>query len=255
MKMMMRVFSTSVMAGLATSIALAAGGGQRGGRGGGRGNRGDAAPSTNPSAKSLYKPTTPTTQPTSEGFITRWSILEPLPGGPITQNAFEATAHKQYFPDQMTVVPKDGDKITVDDVELTWHALDSRDFNVNLVHYANDLGISSQNALFWVVTIVNSPEQMQDVRLAIGSNDASMWWFNGQEVIGIYGDRQSVVDDGVSKRLTLKKGPNVIRAAVHNGSGQTDFCARLLDQNDEPITNFTITLSDEAAAENPGSAK
>ena len=155
----------------------------------------------------------------------------------------------------MTVVPKDGDKITVDDVELTWHALDSRDFNVNLVHYANDLGISSQNALFWVVTIVNSPEQMQDVRLAIGSNDASMWWFNGQEVIGIYGDRQSVVDDGVSKRLTLKKGPNVIRAAVHNGSGQTDFCARLLDQNDEPITNFTITLSDEAAAENPGSAK
>ena len=47
------------------------------------------------------------------------------------------------------------------------------------------------------------------MRLAIGSNAASVWWVNGKEVIGIYGDRQTVVDDGVSKRLTLKKGPNV----------------------------------------------
>ena len=44
------------------------------------------------------------------------------------------------------------------------------------------------------------------MRLAIGSNAASVWWVNGQEVIGIYGDRQTVIDDGVSKRLTLKRG-------------------------------------------------
>ena len=66
------------------------------------------------------------------------------------------------------------------------------------------------------MTIVNCPEEMRDVRLAIGSNAASVWWVNGQEVIGIYGDRQTVIDDGVSKKLTLKKGPNVIRCAVHN---------------------------------------
>jgi len=27
------------------------------------------------------------------------------------------------------------------------------------------------------------------VRLAIGSNAASVWWISGKEVIGIYGDR------------------------------------------------------------------
>ena len=84
------------------------------------------------------------------------------------------------------------------------------------------------------------------MRLAIGSNAASVWWVNGQEVIGIYGDRQTVIDDGVSKRLTLKKGPNVVRAAIVNGGGATDFCARFLDPNGEPVRGFTVSLGDGA---------
>ena len=66
---------------------------------------------------------------------------------------------------------------------------------------------------------------------------------NGQEVTAIYGDRQTVIDDGVSKRLTLKKGANVIRAAVVNAGGATDFCARILDANDRPVTDFTVNLN------------
>jgi hypothetical protein len=53
-------------------------------------------------------------------------------------------------------------------------------------------------------------------------------------------DRQSVIDDGVSKRLTLIKGANILRCAVINGGGATDFCARFLDRNDVPIKSFTI---------------
>jgi hypothetical protein len=81
---------------------------------------------------------------------------------------------------------------------------------------------------------------MSGVRLAIGSNAASVWWVNGQEVIGIYGDRQTVIDDGVSKRLTLKKGPNIVRAAIINGGGATDFCARFLDANDQPLKGLMV---------------
>jgi hypothetical protein len=73
--------------------------------------------------------------------------------------------------------------------------------------------------LFWVVTIVEAPRDLSDVRLAIGSNAASVWWVNGKEVIGIYNDRQTVIDDGVSKRLQLKKRSNVIRAAIVNAGG------------------------------------
>jgi hypothetical protein len=69
-----------------------------------------------------------------------------------------------------------------------------------------------------------------------------VWWVNGEEVIGIYNDRQSVIDDGVSKRLTLKQGPNVIRGAIVNAGGATDFCARILDANDEPVKGLTVRL-------------
>jgi hypothetical protein len=98
---------------------------------------------------------------------------------------------------------------------------------------------------------VNCPEEMKDVRLAIGSNAASVWWVNSKEVIGIYGDRQTVIDDGVSKKLALKKGSNVVRAAIINGGGATDFCARFLDAQDKPITKITQTLEDPSAAAPP----
>jgi hypothetical protein len=54
-------------------------------------------------------------------------------------------------------------------------------------------------------------------------------------------DRQTVIDDGVSRRLTLHKGPNVVRAAIVNAGGATDFCARFLDGGDNPIMRITVS--------------
>ena len=85
-------------------------------------------------------------------------------------------------------------------------------------------------------------QQQSFVRLAIGSNAASRWSFNGEPVIALNDDRQSVIDDGVSRRVTLRKGRNVIRAAVVNGGGATDFCARFLDENDQPVLGLGVTL-------------
>jgi hypothetical protein len=186
------------------------------------------------------------TAPDSSGFIRRWLILEPMPATGVTQNTVQAAVHKEYFPGQFTVVPRDGDKVTVDGAELAWHALDAKFFNFSLYHFGIGLNKSTANCLMWGVTVVNCPEEMHNVRLAIGSNDASVWWVNGQEVIGIYGDRLDFMDDGVSKRLTLKKGANIIRCAIHNQGGMTDFCARILDEDGNPIKKFTINL--DAAA-------
>ncbi|AFL88077.1 hypothetical protein Terro_1781 [Terriglobus roseus DSM 18391] len=194
-------------------------------------------------AATLTTPTTPTAVPSAEGFIQRWLVLEPIPVMGVTQNAVQATVKKDALPDTQPAVPHTGDKTTVDGKDLTWHALDTKNYNLNLFHFSRSLARPTSDVLFWAVTVVNSPTEMKDVRLAIGSNAASVWWFNGEEVIGIYGDRQTVIDDGVSKRLTLKKGQNIIRAAVVNGGGATDFCARLLDADDKPIKGYTITLA------------
>jgi hypothetical protein len=117
-------------------------------------------------------------------------------------------------------------------------------FNVNLYHFAWALNKRTSDALFWAVTIVNCPREIPNVRLAVGSNAASVWWVNGQEVVGLYQDRQTVIDDGVSKRITLRKGPNVVRAAIVNAGGATDFCARFLDRDDKPLTGFTVSVGE-----------
>ncbi len=181
--------------------------------------------------------------PAPNGFISRWLILEPIPANGLTDSAVQAIVKKDYFPNQYTVIPHDGDKVTVGDAPLTWHAVETKLYNVNLYHFAAALGKPTSNVLFWAVTIVNCPRDMPGVRLAIGSNAASVWWLNGKEVIGIYGDRQTVIDDGVSKRVTLNKGANIVRAAIVNGGGATDFCARFLDADDKPLKGFTVTLA------------
>jgi hypothetical protein len=196
-------------------------------------------------APSLARPGSAEKPPDAEGFMQRWLILEPIPvSGQLTDSAVQATIKKEYFTNQLAVIPHDGETVAVDGTNFTWHAADTKEYNVNLYHFAYALDKPTSYVLFWAVTVVNCPQEMTGVRLAIGSNAASIWWVNGQEVIGIYGDRQTVIDDGVSKRLTLKKGPNVVRCAVINGGGATDFCARFLNNDEKPLKRFTLSVGE-----------
>jgi hypothetical protein len=197
-------------------------------------------------APSLTSPSTPEKPPDADGFIQRWLLLEPIAASGLTDSQAQAIVKKEYFPNQFTVIPRDGDRVTVGGAELAWHAVDSKDYRVNLYHFAFGLGKPTTDVLFWAVTVVNCPRELPGVRLAIGSNAASVWWVNGKEVIGVYGDRQTFIDDGVSRRLTLNKGPNVIRCAVINAGGATDFCARFLDTDDKPLKGFTVSLDGAA---------
>ena len=177
------------------------------------------------------------------GFVRRWMLLEPIKvSGQLTDSAVEAAVKTDYFPDELTVMPRDGETVTIGGDRRAWHAVDTLAYNVNLYHFAYALSQPTSNVLFWAVTVVNAPRDLPDVRLAIGSNAASVWWVNGERVVALYNDRQTVIDDGVSKRLTLKKGPNVVRAAIINAGGATDFCARFLDADDAPVKGLTATL-------------
>lgn len=184
------------------------------------------------------------TQPVdARGFIHRWLVLEPVPvPGRLTEPAVQEALKTAALPAPDPSLPKAGDAVTVNGGTHTWHALETLKYNVNLYHFAYALKKPTSNAVFWAVTVVDSPREMRDVRLAIGSNAASRWWLNGEPVVALNDDRQSVIDDGVSKRVTLRKGRNVIRAAIVNGGGATDFCARFLDEKDAPIRGLEVTL-------------
>jgi len=229
------------------SAARAAGPG--GGPGGGRGGRGGQVVDTSPRTLAPYfVPVTPGPKaPDAEGFIQRWMLLEPfvnnLRGNTGFNNEYVHNAMTTAkFPEAFATFPHDGDKATVSGQQLTWHALDSTLFNVKLYRFAYGLNKTYYGVQFFAVTVIDSPREIQNVRLAVGSNSASIWWVNGKEVVNLLGDRRMVADDVVSKRLTLKKGANLIQGSVINGPGMSDFCVRFIDEEGAPITDLAVNF-------------
>ncbi len=232
---------------LAMSLAILAGLGLQGHSATSRAKNGIAKIDTTRSLAPYFTPATAKKKtPDAEGFIQRWLLLEPINkpnrGNTVFTDSYLRTAFTTgYFPNQFTVVPKDGEKVKVGEQELTWHALETANFNVKLFRFAYGLGKQTYGVLFWAVTIVNSPREMKNVRMAVGSNSGSMWWLNGKEAVILSGDRRMVMDDCTSTRLTLNKGQNIIRGAVINGPGMSDFCVRFLDEKGEPIKDISIS--------------
>ena len=211
--------------------------------------------------------------PDSEGFIRRWMLLDPISKPNSTNQVFTQKYTRdaimtEYFPGQFTVLPKDGDRVKVTmeyqppvDVStsystydpskapkmvkanLYWHALDSDHFFVKLFRFAAGLDRDRYGAIFWSVTVINCDEDIENVRLSVGANCGGMWWLDGQELLLLAGDRHMGVDSYVSKRITLKKGRNVLRGATINGIGMSEFCVRFIDDNGQPVTNYTVSCN------------
>ena len=187
-------------------------------------------------------------QPDEAGFIRRWLLLEPIKyeirsNIIFTNTWLEENLAKTYFKDQMTILPKDGQKVKAGKQTLAWHAIDSENYNIKLFRFAEKWGQQTYGSLFWIVTYIDCPEEISDVRLAAGSNGASKWWLNGEEVLLLEGDRRMVEDDGMSPRLTLKKGRNILRCAVINGPGLSDLCARFIDEKGNPVKTYTLSTN------------
>ena len=211
-------------------------------------------------------------QPDANGFIRRWMLLEPIDYNVrsntiLTDTYLNENLAKQYFKGQFDdkKLPRDGEKVTATGIALAggpadtrmqtgpaqtkevkqtlkWHAVESETYNVKVFRFAEANGCQPYNSLFWGVTVIDCPEEMTGVRLAIGSNGASMWWLNGERVLTLDGDRRMVEDDCVSQRLTLKKGRNILRFALVNGPGLSDFCARFIDEKGKPVAGYALNI-------------
>lgn len=208
-------------------------------------------------------------QPDELGFIRRWIMLEPISkpnrGNTVFVDSYIRKNLDTGWNKGDFTLPKDGDKETMTveyqkpvdmtagrpmwgvepetemkKVKLTWHALDSKLFNVKLYRYAVGTETGRYGLICRVVTVIDCPEDIVDVRLAVGSNSASMWWIDGEEALIMSGDRRMVMDDAASKRMTLKKGRHILTGAVINGPGMSDFCVRFIDENGNPVHNYNI---------------
>jgi hypothetical protein len=170
-------------------------------------------------------------QPDADGFIRRWRLMEPIAVDVRSNIIFTYSWLRDKFSEELAKLPRQKGK---------WYALDSETYNMKLFRFAEKYGKQTYGSFYWCETVIDCPEEMRDVRLACGSNGASLWWLNGEEVLMLEGDRRMVEDDGMSPRLTLKKGRNTLRVAVINGPGLADMCARFMDEKGHPVTNYLI---------------
>ena len=198
----------------------------------------------------LSKHFTPATNakkaPDARGFIQRWLVLEPVKkdiarNSIFTDNYLRTTFSTDNFSNDYTTVPKNGEMVKVGNQELKWYALDSKVFNFNLYHFTYAINKPRYGILVWLVTVIDCPQEMKNVRMAAGCNSGSMWWLNGEKALVLSGDRDMIVDNGTSSLLTLKKGKNIIRGAVINGPGMCNFCVRFLDEKGLPVKNLGIS--------------
>ncbi len=184
--------------------------------------------------------------PDAKGFIQRWLVLEPVRknitrNSIFTDNYLRTTFSTDNFSNDFTLIPKNGSTVKVGDQELKWYALDSKSFNFNLYHFTYAISKPPYGVLFWLVTVINCPEEIKNVRMTAGVNSGGMFWVNGEEALTLSGDRDMIVDNVTSSLLTLKKGKNIIRGAVINGPGMCNFCVRFLDEKGLPVKNFSIS--------------
>ncbi|HEX5171849.1 MAG TPA: acetylxylan esterase [Cyclobacteriaceae bacterium] len=185
-------------------------------------------------------------EPDAKGFIQRWLVLEPVRkdiarNNILTEKYLRATFSTDNFSNDFTVVPKHGKTAKVGGKELKWYALDSKTFNFNLYHFTYAINEPPYGVLFWLVTVIDCPEEIKNVRMTAGVNSGGMFWLNGKEVLILSGDRDMIVDNVTSPLLTLKKGKNIIRGAVINGPGMCNFAVRFLDEKGLPVKNFGIS--------------
>ena len=126
---------------------------------------------------------------------------------------------------------------------LEWHSVDSKLFNIKLIRFAQGTsnGQKRYGLIFNAFTVINCDQDIPNVRLAAGSNASSIWWLNGEKILTLQADRRMVADDGMSKRVTLKKGKNLLRGAVINGPGMSDMCVRFYNEDGTILKNYTIT--------------
>lgn len=179
-----------------------------------------------------------TYKPDDEGFIRNWLLLDAIfLDDNASNHSEEAQAEyfdKEHFKGQLAVMPKAGDKVKVEGETLAWQEEEADDYAIMF---------DGDNSLFLGVAYIHCEKDISHVTLSIGSDDSSVWWLNGKELIRVFAGRAVEQDQNQSDPVTLKAGVNVLKFAVINGNGPTGACARFLDKNENPITNIKISLT------------
>jgi hypothetical protein len=172
-----------------------------------------------------------------EGFITTWLLLAPIPFEG-NQSGVQALVN-QRIKDEAKLAPKAGDKIKVGGKELVWKEYKAKDY---FFDFNDFLGRETEDSVGYAVCYIHAERDMKNLKLMSGSDDQSMIYLNGVEVLKQEEDRELEKDEDIID-VSLNKGVNVLVFKVVNEKADWSGCARFTDQNGTAVNNLKVTTA------------
>jgi hypothetical protein len=176
-------------------------------------------------------------KPDTDGYIRHWVMLAPIPL-PAGRAAGDLIVEEQ-LKNEAALQPRAGDVVKVNGKELTWRNItaSSKYFDFNAI-----LNTDNDHAAGFMVTYIELDKEMNDVTMALGSNDQARLYLNGKDIYA-FQDARTLELDADKGKVQLKKGVNVIVFKVINEQNSWQGAMRFLDKTGSPITDLKIKLS------------
>jgi len=176
-------------------------------------------------------------KPDADGYVRDWVMLAPitLPAG---RPAGDLIVEEQVK-NEAALQPRAGDTVKVNGKELTWQNItaSTKYFDFNAI-----LQTDNDHAAGYMVTYIECDREMNDVTMALGSNDEARLYLNGKDIYAVQ-DARSLQVDADKGKVHLNKGVNVVVFKVINEQNSWQGSMRFLDKTGAPVTDLKIKLS------------
>ncbi len=176
-------------------------------------------------------------KPDSDGYIRHWLMLAPI-ALPEDETCAELIV-KDQVKGEAGLKPKAGDKIKVNDKELTWKSITA---STNYFDFNAILQTENDRAAGFMVTYIECDKEMPEVTMAIASNDQGRLYLNGKEIY-VFTEPRTLELDADKGKVTLNKGLNVVVFKIINEQNNWQGALRFLDKAGAPVKDLKIKLS------------
>ena len=176
-------------------------------------------------------------KPDSAGYIRDWVMLAPI-ALPEDASCADLIA-KEQVKGEAALKPKAGDKIKVNDKELTWKNITA---STNYFDFNAILKTENDHAAGFMVTYIECDREMPDVTMAVASNDQGRLYLNGKDIY-VFTEARPLELDADKGNVTLNKGVNVVVFKIINEQNNWQGALRFLDKAGAPVKDLRIKLS------------
>ncbi|HLY10621.1 MAG TPA: hypothetical protein VKW04_15060 [Planctomycetota bacterium] len=196
------------------------------------------APPVPPAAKVPAGP--PSRDPSrmdNEGFIRYWILLGPLPSEKERASGAEVAALR--LPNEAAMKPRLGETVSYKGKDYVWTKVSSPEYFVDMRKLYQ--GQKTDDVFAYAVAYVSCEEEIREVKVLAGTNDAGRLYINGKVIFSHEKPRSLEPDATIVNGVTLNKGQNVIILKVANETGNWGGCLRFMDKNGTPIRHLLLS--------------